>query len=115
MIAYERKAAARAATDAERREKEKEERVRERLTSLEAEWDILCGTETAPACVCRPLPSDPPYRRVAPPITAPFHSKVSIFTAPYLDNYWVRNENTSDLDMGRRPKLKSEVFFMRTQ
>ena len=53
--------------------------------------------------------------RVAPPITAPFHSKVSIFTAPYLDNYWVRNEKTSDLDMGRRPELKSEVFFMRTQ
>ena len=52
---------------------------------------------------------------VAPPITAPFHSKVSIFTAPYLDNYWVRNEKTSDLDMGRRPELKSEVFFMRTQ
>ena len=48
---------------------------------------------------------------VAPPITAPFHSKVSIFTAPYLDNYWVRNEKTSDLDMGRRPELKSEVFF----
>ena len=52
---------------------------------------------------------------VAPPITAPFHSKVSIFITPYLDNYWVRNEKTSDLDMGRRPELKSEVFFMRTQ
>ena len=48
VIAYERKAAARAATDAERREKEKEERVRERLASLEAEWGILCGTESAP-------------------------------------------------------------------
>ena len=49
------------------------------------------------------------------PITAPFHGKVSIFTALYLDNYRVRNEKTSDLDMGRRPELKSEVFFMRTQ
>ena len=48
MIAYERKAAARAATDAVRREKEKEERVRERLASLEARWGILCGTESAP-------------------------------------------------------------------
>ena len=38
-----------------------------------------------------------------------FHSSVS------RDNYWVRNEKTSDLDMGRRPELKSEVFFMRTQ
>ena len=66
----------------------------------------LVGTSGSPAGAST--------RRVAPLITAPFYAKVSIFTALYLDNYWVRNEKTSDSDVGRRPELKSEVFSLRT-
>ena len=56
------------------------------------------------------VPHGPPDHRECPYRGA---LKVSIFTALYLDNYWVRNEKTSDLDVGRRPELKSEAFAFR--
>ena len=32
-------------------------------------------------------------------------------TIQYLNNVWVRIESSSDLDVGRRPELKSDDFF----
>ena len=46
---------------------------------------------------------------VAPPITAPHFRKVDIFT-PCNSITKMTFKKLSDLDVGRRPKLKSESF-----
>eukprot|EP00966_Prymnesium_polylepis_P142582 3291844-Prymnesium_polylepis.2 len=49
--------------------------------------------------------------RVAPPITEPFHGQVGIFTPLSLITRVVTQNISSDLDVGRRPKLKSDEIF----